>query len=213
MHFAVSRVYVTIDTVLHTNDGDLEFYLEHNGITDTLIYQNGEGGENFLGTFLNDETNFPLVSGTAPFRGSFQPYRPMSKFNGQDPGGYWKLRIYDGASGNTGTLDAWSLTLLYQTATDVTDDIKIPTQYLLSQNFPNPFNPSTTIRYGLTQQMLVTLKIYNILGQEVSTLVNEEKPIGTYELNWNASNLSSGIYFYRLHAGSFVETKKMILLK
>ena len=122
--FSVSRVYVTIDTVLHTNDGDLEFYLEHNGITDTLIYQNGDSGENFLGTFLNDETNFPLVSGTAPFRGSFEPYRPLSKFNGQNPDGYWKLRIYDRTAGNTGTLDAWSLTLLYQTATDVTDDFR-----------------------------------------------------------------------------------------
>ncbi len=90
---------------------------------------------------------------------------------------------------------------------------EVPTELSLQQNYPNPFNPSTTIRFGLTQQLLVTLKIFNILGQEVATLVNEEKPAGSYEVNWNASNLSSGVYFYRLQTGSFVEAKKMMLLK
>ncbi len=211
--YAVTRVYLTIDTVLHTNDADLEFFLGHNGITDTLIYQNGGSGDNFLGTFLNDETNFPLVSGEAPFRGSYEPYRPLSKFNGQDPDGYWNLRIYDRAAGSTGTLEAWSLTLLYQSLTGVPEDHKIPTTYLLSQNFPNPFNPSTMIRYHLPERLLVTIKIFNILGQEVVTLINEEKPAGSYEVNFNASKLSSGVYFYRLQAGNFISTKKMILLK
>ena len=111
---AVTRVYLKIDTVFHTNDNDLEFFLEHNGITDTIIYRNGGSGDNFFGTFLNDATNFPLVSGTPPFKGSFKPYKPLSKFNGQNPNGAWKLRIYDRASGNTGILEAWSLTLTYQ---------------------------------------------------------------------------------------------------
>jgi hypothetical protein len=90
---------------------------------------------------------------------------------------------------------------------------KIPSEMNLWQNYPNPFNPSTTIRYGFTKQMIVSLKIFNILGQEVATLVNEEKPACNYEVNWNATNFSSGVYFYRLQTGSYVEVKKMLLLK
>jgi hypothetical protein len=84
---------------------------------------------------------------------------------------------------------------------------------LLSQNYPNPFNPTTVIKYQIPKQSFVTIKIYDVLGSEVATLVNEEKPIGNFELMWNAENLASGIYFYRLQAGDFIETKKMILLK
>ncbi|MEJ2104604.1 MAG: prolyl oligopeptidase family serine peptidase [Ignavibacteriaceae bacterium] len=95
----------------------------------------------------------------------------------------------------------------------VEDVEKLPTNYALSQNYPNPFNPSTNISYSITQYGLVTIKVYNTLGEEVATLVNEEKPAGTYELTWNAANLSSGVYFYQLMAGDFIQTKKMILLR
>ena len=90
---------------------------------------------------------------------------------------------------------------------------EIPTEFLLSQNYPNPFNPSTKIRYSVPQSSSVVIKVFDILGNEIETLVNEEKSVGTYELNWNAENLPSGVYFYRLQAGSFVETKKMVLMK
>ena len=89
----------------------------------------------------------------------------------------------------------------------------VPNEYLLYQNFPNPFNPTTTIKYSIPKLSFVTIKIYDVLGSEVATLLNEERPAGTYELNWNANNISSGVYFYTLQAGDFVETKKMILLK
>ncbi|MBK9096687.1 MAG: T9SS type A sorting domain-containing protein [bacterium] len=85
--------------------------------------------------------------------------------------------------------------------------------YLLSQNFPNPFNPITTIRYSIANHSNVTIKVYDILGREVVALVNEEKPVGEYEVEFNAETLPSGIYFYQLKAGQFSETKKMILLK
>jgi len=88
-----------------------------------------------------------------------------------------------------------------------------PESYLLYQNYPNPFNPSTTIKFEIPKTAFITLKIYNILGQEVAELVNEEKQPGVYEVNWNASGFASGVYFYQLRAGSFVETKKMILLR
>ena len=93
-------------------------------------------------------------------------------------------------------------------------------EYALEQNYPNPFNPGTTIRYQLPKDGLVTLKIYDILGSEIATLVNEEKIAGKYEVNFDASNLASGVYVYRiaihsgkLQAGEFVNSKKMILLK
>ncbi|MBS4034201.1 MAG: T9SS type A sorting domain-containing protein [Ignavibacterium sp.] len=89
----------------------------------------------------------------------------------------------------------------------------IISNFNLSQNYPNPFNPTTTIKYSIPKLNFVTIKIYNVLGIEVATLVNEEQTVGTYELNWNAANLPSGVYFYQLRAGNYVETKKMILLR
>lgn len=93
------------------------------------------------------------------------------------------------------------------------DDYLVPKNYELTQNYPNPFNPSTTIEYSIPKDAAVSLKIYDVLGKEVATLVNDQKSAGTYILNWNASNFSSGLYFYRLTAGEFTETKKMFLVK
>jgi hypothetical protein len=89
----------------------------------------------------------------------------------------------------------------------------IPEDFLLNQNYPNPFNSITSIQYAIASRQFVTLKIYDVLGTEILTLVNEKKTAGTYELKWNAAKLPSGVYFYRLQAGEFVKTKKMILLK
>ena len=86
-------------------------------------------------------------------------------------------------------------------------------EYALEQNYPNPFNPSTTLKYQIQQNGFVTLKVYDILGKEVATLVNEVKTQGIYEVNFNASNLASGVYLYRLNVNDYVDVKKMILLK
>ncbi len=90
---------------------------------------------------------------------------------------------------------------------------QIPKVYSLDQNYPNPFNPSTKISYQLPQNGFVSLKVYNAIGKEVATLVNEEKSAGRYEVNFDAAGLSSGLYFYTIQTGSFQETKKMILIK
>ena len=90
---------------------------------------------------------------------------------------------------------------------------EIPATYLLSQNYPNPFNPSTKIRYSVPQPSNVVIKVFDILGNEIETLVNEQKATGTYELTWYAKHLPSGVYFYQLQAGDYINTKKMVLLK
>ena len=88
-----------------------------------------------------------------------------------------------------------------------------PESFNISQNYPNPFNPSTTFRYSIPTQSKVVIKVYDILGNEIAILMNEEKPAGTYEIAWSAENLPSGVYFYRIQAGSYIESKKMILMK
>jgi hypothetical protein len=89
----------------------------------------------------------------------------------------------------------------------------IPSRFLLSQNYPNPFNPSTTIRYSVPGKSFVTLSVYDVLGQLVKTLVSNEKNRGSYEASFGGSSLPSGTYFYTLRAGSYAQTKKMVLLK
>jgi hypothetical protein len=88
-----------------------------------------------------------------------------------------------------------------------------PEDFYLAQNFPNPFNPGTTVKFSIPGQAFVTLEVYNALGEKVSSLVSENLNAGTYEYQWNAKELQSGIYFYTLTAGSFIQTKKMILMK
>jgi hypothetical protein len=89
----------------------------------------------------------------------------------------------------------------------------VPSEYKLYQNYPNPFNPSTNIRYQITNSKFVTLKVFNILGKEIATLVNEKQSAGTYEVTFDGGSLPSGIYFYRLQTGDFSEVKKMVLIK
>ena len=89
----------------------------------------------------------------------------------------------------------------------------VPTKYTLSQNYPNPFNPTTNIKYSIPQSGFVTLKVYNMLGQEVATLVNQQQNTGEYNVDFNASNLASGVYMYRIQSGNISITKKMMLLK
>lgn len=89
----------------------------------------------------------------------------------------------------------------------------VPSGFTIDQNYPNPFNPATTIDFHLAASSLVSLRVYDVLGREVATLAHERKPAGSYHVQWNAAGFSSGIYFYQLSAGTFVQTKKMLYLK
>jgi hypothetical protein len=90
---------------------------------------------------------------------------------------------------------------------------RLPERFSLSQNYPNPFNPSTTIEYQIPKQSYVTLRIFDLLGREVATLVNEKREAGSYRVQFDGAGLSSGVYFYQLRGGEFVQTKKLILQK
>ncbi|MBM2842037.1 MAG: hypothetical protein HW412_2565 [Bacteroidetes bacterium] len=101
-----------------------------------------------------------------------------------------------------------------QSTTSVQDlSGRLPTSYVLEQNYPNPFNPTTTISFSLPSQSFVSLKVFNALGEEVSVLLSEVLSAGTYTQHWNPEGLSTDVYFYRLQAGNFVETKKLLLLR
>ena len=97
--------------------------------------------------------------------------------------------------------------------TDISNNTTDVKNYNLSQNYPNPWNPTTTIKYSIPKSGLVTLKVFDILGKEISTLVDENQSPGTYSVDFQGANLPSGIYFYKLQAGSYSETKQMILIK
>ncbi|MHB8338621.1 MAG: T9SS type A sorting domain-containing protein [Ignavibacteriaceae bacterium] len=113
-----------------------------------------------------------------------------------------------------GEKDIWMAKTIY--APDigaVNEPLQVLSNYTLEQNYSNPFNPVTTINYTVPEKGFVTIKVYDLLGKEVASLVNEEKNSGSYSAEFNGSKLSSGVYFYRMQAGSFVETKKLILMK
>ena len=114
--------------------------------------------------------------------------------------------------GNNDTIDD---TIFVNNTVDVDDhrSLEMPMEYNLAQNYPNPFNPSTQIEYSLPRATHVKLSVYNLLGQLIATLVDEERPAGRFSVEWNGNNVSSGVYFYRLEAAQFVKTMKLVLLR
>ena len=120
---------------------------------------------------------------------------------------YWRVQAK-----NIGGLGPWSDASNF-TVTSVVKEEEIPTEYSISQNYPNPFNPTTKLKIALPQRGLTKLIIYDLHGRIVQTLINKELEAGYYEINFNANNFQSGVYFYRIQSGDFSQTKKMILIK
>jgi hypothetical protein len=150
-----------------------------------------------------------------------------------DATGSWILGISSDAAGSGGILRDWGIALEITTVfTSVpVDPVELPGRYRLLQNYPNPFNPATKIQFTIVSaksgsasakktadrsggnRQLTTVKVFDVLGRDVATLVNEVKEPGTYTVEFNASSLASGVYFYRLTAGSYLATHKMILMR
>ena len=165
----------------------------------------------FITAFALSDTNF--------FAGSFGGGVYLTQNNGIDwtQVGWSHWLVWNISVNNTYIFMAGGIDGVYRALlTDVTPVEKIEsitTTYSLSQNYPNPFNPVTSIQYTISSRQFVTIKVYDILGKEVATLANEEKTAGSYEVQFDGSGLTSGIYFYQLKAGNYSATKKMILLR
>lgn len=116
------------------------------------------------------------------------------------------------SSTNISAIGFWNV-YRQEMLTSVENEEPLPLHYKLEQNYPNPFNPSTIIKFAVPERSIVIIKVYNITGEEVMTLINEEKDRGWHEIKFNSNGLSSGIYFCRMQAGNYVSIKKMMLLK
>ncbi len=121
--------------------------------------------------------------------------------------------VFQDNSGSQFILFASEIDVFYNEITDISDNSILPKKYMLAQNYPNPFNPSTTIQFSIPKASMVSLKIYNTLGEEVATLINKEMGAGFQSINFDASNFTSGVYIYRLVSSNFTASKKLLLMK
>jgi len=214
-HSNIIKVNFTMTQLIHTYDGDVTFALRSPSGTEVILSaNNGGSGDNYINTVFNDSATTPIASGTAPFTGTFTPTGPLSAFNGQDPYGWWRLRVNDNAGGDTGHVGQYCVQIFSGSIiTGINNGNKIPTEYSLNQNYPNPFNPVTRINFSVPKQGFVSLKVYDVLGREVKALVNEVESPGVYSVDFNGTELSSGVYFYRMESNGFTDIKKMLLIK
>jgi hypothetical protein len=182
------------------------FYDDRNTTPDStgvFLARSEDGGNNWREFEISDKNFKPL-----PIGGLGQGYQGdnISITSGNNK--LWPVWM----DNRTGVYQIWTVPIDLSLV-DVDQTPEIISDFRLEQNFPNPFNPSTSIQYALSSRQFVSLKVFDVLGNEVATLINEDKPAGSYQIDFNANDLSSGIYFYQLKAGSFVDTKKMILLR
>ncbi|NOS85869.1 MAG: T9SS type A sorting domain-containing protein [Ignavibacteria bacterium] len=210
----VNDVNAILTNISHTWVSDLRIYLRKGNTGAMIVNFVGSSGDNFINTVLNDSALIPLSSGTAPFTGTYIPSFPLNVFNGITSDGYWRLAVTDtGASGDTGSLHAWCIMLTFTCPTGGIQTVEIPNTYWLYQNYPNPFNPVTKIKYGLPKNGNVKLTVYDELGKEVAVLTDGYAQANTYEAVFDASNLPSGVYYYKVVADGFSDTKKMVIIK
>jgi subtilisin-like proprotein convertase family protein len=211
---------------------DLNFYLASNHTFDsdmevTLVAPTGDSvnvcfdfsmidnNDNIV-TLFDDNADSSLANNV--YTSASPRVRPQNSLNaaftGRNAQGLWRLKINDDAGGDTGRVYFWGIQINNQALVGVQEVAGLtPQQFSLDQNYPNPFNPTTAIQFSVPVQSFVTVKIYDILGREVRTLVNEAKTPGTYKVMFDGNGLASGTYFYRMEAGHFIETKKLLLLK
>lgn len=201
-------------TVYHSNDSSLYLMLVRSGSSQIqLSTANGGNGQNYFNTTFDDEAEIPITEGTAPFIGSYRPEMPLSNYDNLPMPGEWILKIFNYSPVITGQLSNWCLSIDYYDPIGISNN-QIPVKSSLAQNYPNPFNSSTRINFSLEKKAHIKIVVYDILGREVTVLSNNVYKAGDYNLNFNANNLASGLYFYTMFIdGNLYQTKKMILIK
>jgi Secretion system C-terminal sorting domain len=208
MGFGWTNDYVTIDSNIFTSSPPI-VYVDSVHEEDTVdAYGNMKlpGGTTVPALRIKKDIRFYIKADNY--------YSRLIVYNFLSTNGSGVTVSADTTSPDTGVVKVEGITYTISGLTDIKQaNNPIPENFNLEQNYPNPFNPSTTIEYVVPQSSFVSIKVYDDLGREVTTLVNGEKSSGNYTVDFNASNLASGIYFYRMQAGSFVSTKKLILLK
>ena len=195
-------VYIT------ANDG-MFWAFTNNGIPSDVFGKKSISVIKSIGNNIFAGTYGGLYSSTNSASNNTSPWLPVK---GGLKGQINSLKIYDNRIYVGTNNGLYSASIQYLTAVENEQD-NLPVNYILYQNYPNPFNPTTTIDYSIPTTSFVTIAVYDILGREVTKLVNEEKQPGNYSILFDGSNFPSSIYFYRIQAGNFVETKKLILLK
>jgi len=212
--YYLTGVELYIDSIMHSRVSDLEISLKHNDVTQTLVYHVADQGENFLWTKLCDEATGIITDGISPFSGNYKPYEPLSAFNGMNPNGDWTLCVFDNETGHTGTLNAWGIKPMFEKVFSINGpSSKGPDQKVrLFQNVPNPFTGITQIKWKSDLNGFTTLKVFNIHGQEIKTLINRFQTKGDYSVGFDGSLFSPGIYYYRLQVGNCLLTRKCVIL-
>ncbi|MCB0729343.1 MAG: T9SS type A sorting domain-containing protein, partial [Ignavibacteriae bacterium] len=166
-------------------------------------------------TIFDDQSNILMSNGDyADIGPSIRPLSGLNTvFSGQNAAGIWRLKIRDNSPNASGRLNAWGVQINNSTIGIQNVSTEIPDGFSLKQNYPNPFNPVTNIKFSVPKTGIVKLKVYDILGKEVAVLVDKQLNAGSYQADFNGSNFSSGVYFYKLEAEGFTEVKKMMLVK
>ncbi|GEM_PF-4912595 len=202
-------------SIQHQLVNDLNIRLKApNGVSKDLCLRHGSFSASGMLTAFNDaQPSVTLPNFYPPWSGTAAPDVAMGNFGASVSNGPWVLTVEDAAAGNTGTLLGWGLKLNISPIGIQPISGIVPKVFQLYQNYPNPFNPTTDIKFDIPKDANVKVKIYDILGREVASVINEFKKAGEYSISYDASNLASGIYIYKIEANDLTDAKKMILIK
>jgi subtilisin-like proprotein convertase family protein len=201
-------------SIRHTFAADLDIVLRSpNGQTRDITSDNGGGGDNVLTFFVDGQSAVTNTAFLPPWSNLAGPEVAMGNMGSSSTNGNWIISVFDDAGGDVGVLQGWGIRLNGSVTGIEPISGNIPGRFNLFQNYPNPFNPVTNIKFDIPKDVNAKLVVYDILGREVKTLVNELTKAGQYEVQFDATNIASGTYFYRLEAGEFSDVKKFVVVK